>query len=97
MLGLSGGDFGCRFRRGFRPGSGVAFMGRQVCMDKTRDRVAGAAIAVLLQLGLVTIFIYSLPLVMPAKRRPHEITFFLPRLREAVKPHATIRRGRVSQ
>ena len=35
-------------------------------MNKTRDRLAGAAIAVMLQLGFVSIFVYSLPLIMPA-------------------------------
>ena len=65
-------------------------------MNKTRDRLTGVAFAVLLQMGFVIIFIYSLPLVMPAKRRTHEITFFLPRLREAVKPAPGSRRGKPS-
>jgi hypothetical protein len=55
-------------------------------MNKTRDRLAGATIAVLLQLGLVTIFVYSLPLILPAKKRAREITFFLPVPHEAAKP-----------
>jgi hypothetical protein len=65
-------------------------------MNKTRDRFTGATIAILLQLGLVTIFIYSLPLMAPTRKRPQEITFYLSRLREAVKPAAAARRNRVS-
>lgn len=64
-------------------------------MNKTRDRFTSATIAILLQLGLVTIFIYSLPLMVPARKRPHEVTFFLSRLREAVKPVPAARGGRV--
>ena len=37
----------------------------------------------LLQMGFVTIFIYSLPLIAPVKKLPREITFLLPRLRQA--------------
>jgi len=64
-------------------------------MNKTRDRLAGATIAVVLQLGFVTIFVYSLPLILPVKKRPREITFFLPVPREAAKP-ARAERGRPS-
>jgi hypothetical protein len=53
-------------------------------------------IAVLLQAGLVAIFIYSLPLIVSVKRLPHEITFLLPPLREAVRPDTRARRGRLS-
>jgi len=63
-------------------------------MNRTRDRLTGATIAVLLQAGFVAIFIYSLPLMSPAKRLSREITFFLPRLREAVKPVSGSRRGK---
>jgi len=63
-------------------------------MNKTRDRITGVTFAVLLQMGFV--IIYALPLVMPAKKLPHEITFFLPRLREVVKPASGVRRGRPS-
>lgn len=72
------------------------FRSHPVSMNKTRDRLTGATIAVLLQTGFVAIFIYSLPLMMPAKKLPHEITFFLPRLREVVKPASGSRRGRPS-
>ena len=65
-------------------------------MNRTRDRLIGATIAVLLQAGFVVIFIYSLPLIVPVKRLPHEIAFFLPPLREAVKPDSRSRRGRPS-
>ena len=65
-------------------------------MDRTRDRVASVTIAVLLQLGFVTIFITSLPLMLPPKRAPREITFFLPRLRDVAKPSPATRGGRVS-
>ena len=64
-------------------------------MDKTRDRVASVTIAVLLQAGFVAIFIYSLPLMMPARKIPHEITFLLPRLKEAMKPSVSHHRGGV--
>ena len=65
-------------------------------MNKTRDRLTGVAFAVLLQMGFVIIFIYSLPLVLPAKKLPHEITFFIPRLRDVVKPASSARRGKPS-
>jgi hypothetical protein len=56
-------------------------------MDKTRDRLTGVTAAVLLQMGFIAIFIYSLPLMAPPKKLPREITFFLPRLREAPEPN----------
>ena len=65
-------------------------------MNKTRDRLTGAIIAILLQMAFVTIFIYSLPLIVPAKKPLHEITFFLPRLREVARPGPAARRGRPS-
>jgi hypothetical protein len=65
-------------------------------MEKTRDRLAGVTIAVLLQMGFVIIFIYSLPLITPAKRISREITFLLPRLREAAKPALNTRSGKPS-
>jgi hypothetical protein len=65
-------------------------------MNRARDRLAGATIAVMLQLGLVTIFIYSLPLVLPVKKRVREITFFLPPPREAARPASGPRRDRPS-
>jgi hypothetical protein len=65
-------------------------------MNRARDRLAGATIAVMLQLGLVTIFIYSLPLVLPVKKRVREITFFLPPPREAARPATGPRRDRPS-
>jgi hypothetical protein len=71
----------------------VTFMGRPVFMDKTRDRLAGVAFAVLLQLGFVTIFIASLPLMMPPRKLPREITFVLPPLRDAARPRLPARRG----
>jgi len=55
-----------------------------------------SAFAVLLQMGFVAIFIYSLPLIMPAKKLSREITFFLPRLREVARPAPGSRRGRPS-
>jgi hypothetical protein len=70
----------------------VAFMSHRVCMNKTRDRLTSVTIAVLLQMGFVTIFIYSLPLISPPKNRAHEITFILPRLREAPKTSSAPRR-----
>ncbi|MES2253613.1 MAG: hypothetical protein V4559_01085 [Pseudomonadota bacterium] len=65
-------------------------------MNKTRDRLTGATIAVLLQMGFVAIFIYSLPLMLPAKKLSREITFFLPRLREVARPAPGSLRGRPS-
>ena len=65
-------------------------------MNRTRDRLAGATVAVLLQTGFVAIFITSLPLILPAKKRVQEITFFLPRLREVAKPAPGSRRSRPS-
>ena len=65
-------------------------------MDRTRDRIAGVTVAALLQLGFVTIFIYSLPLIAPPKRLPREVTFLLPPLREAPKPNVAARRIRPS-
>ena len=60
-------------------------MSHRVCMNKTRDRLTSVTIAVLLQMGFVAIFMYSLPLIAPPKKLAHEITFFLPRLRETPK------------
>jgi len=65
-------------------------------MNRTRDRLTGVTFAVLLQMGFVAIFIYSLPLIMPAKKLPREITFFLPRLREAAKPASASRRAKTA-
>jgi hypothetical protein len=66
-------------------------------MNRARDRLAGATIAVMLQLGFVTVFIYSLPLIVPVKRRAQEITFFLPHLRDAAKPVPGPARARPSR
>ena len=71
-------------------------MSHRVCMNKTRDRLASVTIAVLLQMGFVTIFLYSLPLMTPPKKLAHEITFILPRLREAPKAGPAPRRIRPS-
>ncbi len=65
-------------------------------MYRTRDRLAGVTAAVLLQLGLVTIFLYSLPLIAPPKKLAREIIFLLPRLRETSKPARPPRRTRPS-
>ena len=65
-------------------------------MNRTRDRLTGVTFAVLLQMGLVAIFLYSLPLIAPAKKLPREITFFLPRLRDVAKPALGSRRGKPS-
>ncbi len=62
-------------------------------MNRTRDRLTSVTIAVLLQLGFVTIFIYSLPLMAPPKKLVREITFILPRLREAPKVRPAARRS----
>jgi hypothetical protein len=74
----------------------VAFMSHRVCMNKTRDRFTSITIAILLQMGFVAIFIYSLPLMTPPKKLAHEITFILPRLREAPKASSAPRRTRPS-
>src|SRR6185437_8373777 len=63
-------------------------------MNRTRDRLASVAFAMLLQMGFVAIFIYSLPLIAPPKRLAREITFFLPRLRELPRAGAAAGRGR---
>ncbi|MES2293956.1 MAG: hypothetical protein V4527_11710 [Pseudomonadota bacterium] len=65
-------------------------------MNKTRDRLTSVTIAVLLQMGFVTIFLYSLPRMTPPKKLAHEITFYLPRLREAPKAGPAPRRVRPS-
>jgi hypothetical protein len=65
-------------------------------MGKTRDRLTSVTIAVLLQMGFVTIFIYSLPLLAPPKKPALEMTFYLPRLRQAPKAGAAPRRVRPS-
>ena len=65
-------------------------------MDKARDRLTSVTIAVLLQMGFVSMFIYSLPLSTPPKKLAREITFFLPRLREAPKAGSAPRRIRPS-
>jgi hypothetical protein len=70
------------------------FRSHPVSMNKTRDRLTGVTFAVLLQMGFVAVFIYSLPLIMPAKKLSHEIIFFLPRLREVAKPASGSKRSR---
>src|SRR6185437_441739 len=62
-------------------------------MNRTRDRVVSVAFAALLQMGFVAIFIYSLPLIAPPKKLAREITFLLPRLRQAPRPGAAPRRA----
>ena len=70
----------------------VVCLRHRVGMNRTRDRLTSVTVAVLLQLGFVTIFITSLPLMTPPKKRVREITFILPRLREAPKVRPAARR-----
>ena len=65
-------------------------------MNRTRDRLTSVTVAVLLQMGFVAIFIYSLPLIAPPKKLVREMTFFLPRLRVQVLSPAR-RQSRVTR
>jgi hypothetical protein len=55
----------------------------------TKDRLTGAVLALLLQIGFIAAFLHALPLMTPPKQLARELTFFLPRLAPAPAPVKT--------